>query len=74
MSSVVRGEVCWLTVDVEDAIGVALTRAGCETVIGCLTCWFGSKEEVAEVPLLIGPQCSSHAGLLFEEEIDELGL
>lgn len=74
MSSGVRDEFCWLSVDVEDGIGVALKWAGCETIIGCLTCWFESKEEVAEVSLLIGPQSSSHAGLLFEEERGKLGL
>jgi len=79
MSTGVHDGGCWLTVDVEDGRGgVAVTEEDCEIgngCMGCMGCVLDSKgTEGVAVPLVIGPQSSSHAALLFDEEMDTLAL
>ena len=75
MSTGVHDGDGWQTVEVEDGRGAADTEEGCEIGNGCMGCGLGSKgTEGMAVPLVFGPQSSSHAALVFDEEIGTLAL
>lgn len=67
-------EVWWLGAVERDCKGIAETGACCEIADDCSGCRLGSKgREGLAVFFTVGPQSSSHEGLLFVDEFCAVG-